>query len=213
MTQVAPHGHENGAMLAAMPRPFFGASTPIPFAHRGGALRRPENTLLAFEYAADLGYRHIETDIHETSDGRFVLFHDPTLERTTNGGGNLADHTLAELKRLDAGHNFIEEGSYPFRDADVRIPTLEEALELDPNIHYNLEIKPEEPSIGKRLWELIDHHGIHDLESLYPKLENKLSCNPVSCPWIHYGSKCSFLFHHIHDSTVQGMVPRLSLKQ
>ncbi len=162
MTQVAPHGHENGAMLAAMPRPFFGASTPIPFAHRGGALRRPENTLLAFEYAADLGYRHIETDIHETSDGRFVLFHDPTLERTTNGRGNLADHTLSELKRLDAGHNFIEEGSYPFRDADVRIPTLEEALELDRNIHYNLEIKPEEPSIGKRLWELIDHHGIHD---------------------------------------------------
>jgi glycerophosphoryl diester phosphodiesterase len=145
-----------------MPRPFFGLSIPIPFAHRGGAKRWPENTLLAFRNAADLGYQHIETDIHETSDGRFVLFHDPTLERTTNGHGNLAEHTLAELKRLDAGYNFIENGSYSFRDADLRIPTLEEALELDPSIHYNLEIKPEDASIAKRIWDFIEHHGIHD---------------------------------------------------
>ena len=145
-----------------MSRPFFGTSTPIPFAHRGGAKRWPENTLVAFENAADLGYSHIETDIHETSDGHFVLFHDPTLERTTNGQGNLADHTLAELKKLDAGHNFVEEGSYSFRGADVRIPTLEEALELDSTICYNLEVKPPDPKLAKRLWEFIEHHGIHD---------------------------------------------------
>lgn len=145
-----------------MSRPFFGSSTPIPFAHRGGAKRRPENTLIAFRHAADLGYRHIETDIHESSDGHFVLFHDPTLERTTNGRGNLADHTLAELKQLDAGYNFLEDGSYSFRDADVRIPTLEEALELDSALLYNLEVKPADPELARRLWDFIEHHGIHD---------------------------------------------------
>ena len=145
-----------------MSRPFFGASTPIPFAHRGGAKRWPENTLVAFENAAALGYRHIETDIHETSDGHFVLFHDPTLERTTNGRGRVAEHTLAELKRFDAGYHFVEDGSYAFRDADVRIPTLEEALELDPNLLYNLEVKPKDPALAKRLWDFVEHHGIRD---------------------------------------------------
>ena len=145
-----------------MPRPFFGPTTPIPFAHRGGAKRWPENTLLAFRNAAELGYRHIETDIHETSDGQFVCFHDPTLERTTDGDGNLRDHTLAELQRLDAGHNFIEDGSYTFRGAGTRIPTLEEALTLDAYVRYNLEIKPNDPALVGRLWEFIEHHDIHD---------------------------------------------------
>ena len=94
-----------------MSRPFFGPTKPIPFAHRGGAKRWPENTVLAFRNSAELGYRHIETDVHETSDGHFVLFHDPTLERTTNGSGLLREHTLAELRQLDAGFNFNENGS------------------------------------------------------------------------------------------------------
>jgi glycerophosphoryl diester phosphodiesterase len=145
-----------------MPRPYFGPMTPIAFAHRGGAKRWPENTLLAFRNAAELGYRHIETDIHETSDGRFVCFHDSRLERTTNGHGDLRDRTLAELQSLDAAHNFIEDGTYSFRGAGVRIPTLEEALELDPRLHYNLEIKSEDPAVARRLWDFIEHHDIHD---------------------------------------------------
>lgn len=149
-------------MLPAMARPYFGSSRPIPFAHRGGAKRWPENTLFAFQQAAELGYRHIETDIHETADGHFVCFHDTTLERTTNGRGKIADHTLAELKRLDAGYHFLENRSYSFRGAGIRIPTLDEALELDSRLHYNLEIKPPDPRMAERLWELIEHHGIHD---------------------------------------------------
>jgi glycerophosphoryl diester phosphodiesterase len=145
-----------------MPRPYFGPTTPIAFAHRGGAKCWPENTLLAFRNATDLGYRHIETDIHETSDGHFVCFHDARLERTTNGHGDLRDRTLAELQRLDAGYNFIEDGSYAFRGAGARIPTLEEALALNPDLHYNIEIKPADPALPRRLWELIEHHGVHD---------------------------------------------------
>jgi len=145
-----------------MARPFFGPTTPLALAHRGGAGRWPENTLLAFEKAAGLGFQHIETDVRETSDGQLVCFHDPTLDRTTDGRGRLVDHTLAELKRLDAGYNFIEDGGYPFRGAGARIPTLEEALALDSNLRFVLEIKPEDPALGRRIWAMIDHHGIHD---------------------------------------------------
>ena len=145
-----------------MPRPYFGTSTPYPFAHRGGALRWPENTLVAFRGTAELGIEHIETDIHLTADGHFVCFHDSSLERTTNGRGLIADYTLAELKRLDAGYHFAEDGGFPYRGADVRIPTLEEALELGPSLRYNLEVKPPHPSLARRVWELIEHHGIHD---------------------------------------------------
>ena len=145
-----------------MPRPYFGPTIPIPFAHRGGAKRRPENTLLAFEHAAELGYTHIETDIHETSDGHFVCFHDQTLERTTDGQGMLRDCTLAELRRLDAAYHFVEDGSYSFRGAGARIPTLEEAISLDRGLHYNLEIKPQDTTLGRRLWDFIEHHQIHD---------------------------------------------------
>ncbi len=153
----------NGAMLPSRClAPTSAQRHRSPSRTAGGAKRWPENTLLAFRNAAELGYGHIETDIHETSDGHFVCFHDAALERTTNGRGNLRDHTLAELQRLDAGHNFNEGGSYSFRGAGAQIPTLEEALELDPRLHYNLEIKPDDPTFARRLWEFIEHHGIHD---------------------------------------------------
>ena len=149
-------------MVLSMPRPYFGSTKPFAFAHRGGAKRWPENTLLAFQNAFELGCSHIETDLHLSADGHFVCFHDATLERTTDGSGNVADHTLVELERLDAGYRFVEESSYAFRGAGIRIPTLEQALELEPALRYTLEIKPPDPRIAKQLWELIDHHGVHD---------------------------------------------------
>lgn len=145
-----------------MPRPFFGPPNPFGFSHRGGGLRWPENTLVAFRGSAALGYRHVETDLRETADGHLVCFHDPTLERTTDGRGELRHHTLAELRQLDAGFHFVEDGSYAYRGAGVRIPTLEEALQSDSRLKLNLEVKPNDPSLARRLWELIDHHGIHD---------------------------------------------------
>ena len=145
-----------------MSRPYFCSTTPFPFAHRGGSRRWPENTLLAFRSAADLGYRHIETDLHETSDGHFVCFHDPTLERTTDGHGPICEHTLAELRQFDAAHGFECEGRHPYRLRGVRIPTLEEALSFDADLHYTLEIKPKDVAVARRLWEFISHHGVQD---------------------------------------------------
>ncbi len=109
-----------------MPRPYFGPITPFPFAHRGGAKRWPENTLLAFRSSADLGIRHIETDLRETADGHFVCFHDDTVERITNGRGFVRDYTLSELQQLDAAHRFERGGS---RESAISGPETLESYE------------------------------------------------------------------------------------
>jgi glycerophosphoryl diester phosphodiesterase len=79
---------------------------PLVIAHRGACRLAPENTLAAFMAAADLGADAIELDAKLTADGEVVVHHDLTLERTTSGRGRLSQHSLAELKTLDAGSHF-----------------------------------------------------------------------------------------------------------
>lgn len=100
-------------------------------AHRGASAYAPENTLAAFRKAKELGAQWIECDVQLTKDGQPVIFHDSTLNRTTNGTGWLKWKTWESIARLDAGNG-------------ERIPTLEELLEcvnrLSLSLH--LEIKP-----------------------------------------------------------------------
>lgn len=142
--------------------PYFDGPRPLAFAHRGGALLWPENTLVAFRGALALGYRHIETDMHLTRDGAVVLFHDDRLERTTNGYGPLAAWSLAELEQLDAGYRFTPDGKgFPYRGKGVRIPTLEEALALSPDLRLNVEIKSKDPKAVEAIWTRIQRTGAH----------------------------------------------------
>lgn len=143
-------------------RPYLDAPRPIAFAHRGGAALWPENTLAAFRGALALGYRYVETDMHVTADGEVVLIHDATVDRTTDGRGEVAKMTLAELRRLDAGHRFRRDGGFPFRGAGERVPTLEEALDLDPGLRFNVEIKARDPRAVRIMWERIEALGVHD---------------------------------------------------
>ncbi|MEM9069961.1 MAG: glycerophosphodiester phosphodiesterase [Myxococcota bacterium] len=142
-------------------KPYFGRGRLL-IAHRGGAQRWPENTLFAFQKAYDLGYRWIETDVHLSADGEVVIFHDETLERTTNGKGAVSQRTLAELKTLDAGCRFERGETRPYAERGLRIPTLEEALALAPDLRLNLEMKGRDPALADRLWEVIQAHGVHD---------------------------------------------------
>lgn len=144
--------------------PYLNGEKPIAFAHRGGAKVWPENTLFAFERAIALGYRYIETDVHLSSDGEIVIFHDQTLERTTNGTGPLRALPLESLRSLDAGFGFTPDGgaTFPFRGQGIRIPTLNEALDLGDEIFLNLEIKQWEPDMADALLQLIDDRGVHD---------------------------------------------------
>lgn len=92
--------------------------------HRGANTIAPENTLPALECALAAGFEFIELDLHITSDGEIIVFHDPMLDRTTDGSGPVTQHTLAELRALDAGA-WVD----PFF-AGTRIPTLDEVLAL-----------------------------------------------------------------------------------
>jgi len=139
---------------------YLSGNRPFGFAHRGGSLLWPENTLTSFRGALDLGYTHIETDLHLTRDGHLVIFHDARVDRTTNGSGPIRSMTLAEVKRLDAGHRFVAlDGGFPFRGKDVRVPTLDEALALDPHLFLNLEMKH---PMALELWDFVEDRGIHD---------------------------------------------------
>lgn len=107
--------------------------------HRGYKSAYPENTLLAMQKALELGVDMLEFDLRFSKDKVVVVIHDETVDRTTNGSGKVSDHSLAELKRLDAGSWFgsVFEG--------LKIPTLEELcrlLEADPEVLLNVEVKP-----------------------------------------------------------------------
>ena len=131
-----------------MEHPFL---NPVPriVAHRGDSEYYPENTLPAFRSAFDLGVDVIETDVHLTKDGHIVIWHDPTLERNTNGSGTLESHTLSELKSLDAGYTFTKDGgrTFPFRGQGVQLATLDEALRALPYARFNIDLKSQEEEI------------------------------------------------------------------
>lgn len=107
------------------------------YAHRGASGYYPENTMLSFEKAAELGCDGIETDVQETSDGVLVLIHDEKVDRTTDGTGFVKDYTYSEIKKLDAGSWKETEFS------GNRIPSFEELIEFgkEKNIKINFEIK------------------------------------------------------------------------
>lgn len=108
--------------------PYLAHPGPIPFAHRGGALDAPENSMEAFAEAVDLGYRYLETDVHLTVDGVLVAFHDPLLDRVTDRNG-----AIAELRWSDVSAARVE--------GTGTIPTLEQLLDAFPSARFNIDPK------------------------------------------------------------------------
>lgn len=156
-------------------------------AHRGDKFRYPENTILAFESAIDLGVDMIETDIRMSKDGELVLIHDRSALRTTGIDKNIDEMTLSEIKSLDAGCTFKD----PIM---ATIPTVSEFLELvkDTGMTVNWEFKVYPADFGTdtafevvdKLVDLIDEYGMTDrsmmnsfsakvLEYIYNKYKNR----------------------------------------
>lgn len=125
-------------MRDALPRP-GSRRKPADFtriAHRGASGECPENTLVAFRRAIDLGAAMVECDLQLTADGHVVVIHDETVERTTGGAGRVCDLSLKDIRALDAGS---WRGA---RFAGERVPTLEETLDaVAPRAALNLELK------------------------------------------------------------------------
>lgn len=149
-------------MSVASQYPALSGPLPLTFAHRGGAGLWPENTLEAFRGAIELGCTHVETDVRMTRDGEIVVFHDETLERTTNGSGRVSAHTLSQLQRLDAGYRFSPDGkSFPRRGQGLWIPTLAEVVALSDEVRFNVEIKERGPfDLPRALLRFIEQQGI-----------------------------------------------------
>ena len=140
--------------------------SPMPrvIAHRGDSHNYPENTLPAFRSAVEMGIDVVETDIHITKDGVLVIWHDPTLERNTDGKGRVEDHTLEELRRYDAGYTFTKDGgrTYPFRGKGITICTLAEALQACPDQRFNIDLKTKCPQIVDEFIRVIRQHDAVD---------------------------------------------------
>jgi glycerophosphoryl diester phosphodiesterase len=132
--------------------------SPLILCHRGAKNYAPENTLAAFKIALDLGADGFELDTQLTSDGHVVVYHDRTVDRTTNGHGELYKLPLAVLRELDVGSSFSEK----FRGE--KIPTLDEVFEtLGKRAIINVELKNFSTpfdNLAEKVCEVVRHHGM-----------------------------------------------------
>jgi glycerophosphoryl diester phosphodiesterase len=149
---------------------------PLLGGHRGNPAEHPENTMRSFRSAIALGCDLIECDVHLSSDGRLVVIHDHSLDRTTNGSGLVHDHTAAELRKLDAGDG-------------ERIPLLQEVIELAiGKVGLVIELKnlpPLYPGLEEKLINMLrqlgaiqecavvsfNHVAIHELRQVEASLQ------------------------------------------
>ena len=142
--------------------PFAGDNGVIVIAHRGGGGLWPENTMYAFEKAAEMGVDGLETDIHATADGELVISHDPHVDRVTDGTGLIKEMTLAELKQLDAGYRWTADGgqTYPYRGMGLTIPTLDHFFVHFHHLWMNIDIKQADPPIVSAFVKMIREFGV-----------------------------------------------------
>lgn len=133
---------------------------PVAIAHRGSRVLWPENTDTSFRGAYELGYRHFETDLHRTADDVLVCFHDPTVDRTTEGSGRVESLTLEQLQSLDAGFRHGTVDGYSYRDRGVTVPTLRWVLETFPDVSVVVDMKCD--GLAGLLADLIEELEAHD---------------------------------------------------
>lgn len=120
---------------------------PLPLAHRGFSAAEPENSMAAFAAAVALGFRYVETDVHATSDGVAVAFHDETLDRVTDGSGRVAQLPWSTVSRARIA------GREP-------VPRLDDLLGTWPDLRVNIDVKS-----GRAIEPLvaaIERTGAHD---------------------------------------------------
>ena len=110
-------------MLAFLDHP-----RPVAFAHRGGSAHNPENSWAAFEHAAGLGYAYLETDARATADGTLLAFHDATLDRVTDGKGQVARLPYETVAKARIG-------------GSEKIPLIEDLLGALPDLRFNIDVK------------------------------------------------------------------------
>ncbi|WP_271409425.1 glycerophosphodiester phosphodiesterase [Pseudomonas sp. Q1-7] len=159
---------------------------PLVIAHRGGRGLWPENTLFAFERSAALKVDMLEMDLRPTRDGQLVVLHDARVDRTTNGDGEVAGLTLAEVQALDAGYRWSADGgeSFPYRGQGIRIPTFAEVLERLPDYPKVVEIKVPDVGMEEQLCALLDEHDQRERVLVGSFYERSLNRFREVCPGV-----------------------------
>jgi glycerophosphoryl diester phosphodiesterase len=137
----------------------FRIGRPLVIPHSGGDALFPENTLYAYEHSVALGGDVIDADVRLTADGVPIAFHDSTLERTTNGKGDVGAKSYAELATLDAGWGFTLDGNHPFRGMGMTIPTIDTLLHAFPDTLFTLDLKDLQTSAVQPLCDLLRSTG------------------------------------------------------
>ena len=178
-------------------------SKPLIIAHRGSSAHAPENTLAAFELAADQKADAIELDAKVTKDGHVVVMHDPTIDRTTDGHGHVSDLTLAEIRQYDAGSKF---GSL---SVGQRVPLLEEVFEaVGPRLLINVELTnytSQDDGLEEKVVELIKRHDLFHrvlLSSFSPLSLRKIKL-------IEPRLACGVLYQPLRPAWLTPLIPHL----
>lgn len=141
--------------------PYLDRPGPWLVAHRGGSLVAPENTLVAYDRAVELGADALEIDVRRTRDGAVVVFHDDDTGRLTGQTGTIEARTLAEVKRLDAAFSFTRDGgaTFPMRGLGIAVPTLGEVLRRYPAMRLNIDAKTPDAALAEALAATIVEAG------------------------------------------------------
>lgn len=147
-------------------KPFFQSDKPLNFGHRGFAGQYPENTILSYQKAIDAGADILEMDIQLTSDNKLLVFHDDTLDRMTNGTGNVQEKSLVEIKKLNVGCNTPFQGNgkdiFPFKNSELKVPLLSEVFNAFPKYRFNIDIKQHEKKVSEALLGTIKEFKFED---------------------------------------------------
>ena len=128
-----------------------------------------ENTIESIEQAFLFGADTVEIDIHPTTDGRFAVFHDWTIDCRTNGKGVTRKQSLTYLQSLDIGYGYTHDGgeTFPFRGKGVgKMPSLTEVLEKFPNEKFLINIKSNKPSEADLIKQFLDNRPDENLSRL-----------------------------------------------
>lgn len=175
--------------LASKPapdHPYYAAdlNRPLVIAHQGGDHLWPGNTMLAFQNAADLGVDVLEMDLHITRDGVLVLIHDETIDRTTDGTGEVEAMSYEELQRFDAGYRWTRDdgATFPFRGQGITIPTLEEVFNAFPDKRMTIEIKKTDASMAQPFCHLIRAYGMEDKVLVASFHDERMKDFRAECP-------------------------------
>lgn len=182
---------------------YLDAPTPIPFAHRGGAAEGDENTMAAFARAVDAGYTFLETDVHATSDGVAVVFHDDTLDRMLGRPGRVEDLSWADLCTVRD-------------DGEALVPRLLDLLDAWPDTRLNIDMKADsavDPTI-EAVWKV----NARDRVLLASFSDKRIRwarrvCGPRQATSMGQRETARLRFGSLHGRGLAGFVPGVAAVQ